>query len=77
MDIPPTSSDEMESFPYRTTEEQEKIRHIFDIPITCNEGTMYPETCKFMDCKYSLYKSNAPYGCDGCQKKAEESDCGI
>lgn len=45
--------------------------------VTCGKGTLYPETCKFLDCKYSPYNSNAQFGCSGCQHKAEESDIGI
>ena len=69
-----TSSDELPKNMTRTVE----IQNPYAVEsVTCNENTLYPETCRFMDCKQKLYHPNATIGCEACQHEAESVDIGI
>ena len=61
----PQSSDEMlpSSFPQRTPEEIEAIKRVYDTKIegiTCNHGSLYPNTCALIERIKKAQKNHRP-----------------
>ena len=65
----PTRSEEMlpNSFPRKTAEEIEALKHVYDVAITCNKGTLYPNTCAMIEKikKASLNRPSRPHRDNG------------